>query len=249
VNISPTEYGQSGVAALGVPQANPIVEQEFFALRPSGISFVTTRLTSPAPDLKQRLCDYLTNMVGYARDFDDLSINVFGVACTGSSYLLGRKTEQELIKHAEAALRYPVVTAAMAIQESLALLNVKRISIVAPYPEWIIQSATDYWSSVGYTVADLRRIEIDPTNVHSIYRLTSGDAAAAAENLDCSATEAIVFTGTGMPTLGAIQPVAAASGLPVMSSNLCLLSAIGRRLGVTEAPVMPVPQALDTNSL
>lgn len=247
--ITTTEYGSRGLAGIGVPQANPTVEQEAFALRPPGLSIVTARLTSKATDAKQRLLDYFENTLAYAAQFDDLGIDAFGIACTGSSYLLGKPREAELISQFTTQLGYPVITAAMAIDATLQKLKAKRISIVSPYPDWLSEQSRQFWSAAGYTVAEICRVPLTGPSIHSIYALSSADVLKQARELDLNGIDAILFTGTGMPTLGAINPLHERSGLPVLSSNLCLLSALAQQTGASVDILLPVPAELDTHKL
>ena len=249
MTVRPMEYGSRGIVGIGVPQANPTVEQEMFALRPAGVSLVTSRLTSSAPDLEQRLREYILRTEDFAGCFDDLSVDLFAVACTGSSYLLGAQAEQELLKDCSDKLGYPVVTAAGAIHESLQFIGARRIAIVSPYPAWLADLARNYWAGMGYDVVDIRSVPLRGPNVHAIYELSSADALAVAQELDPDALDALLFTGTGMPTLGAIGPLAEATGLAVMSSNLCLLSAAVRFLGLNQDALLSLPRGLDTRTL
>lgn len=249
MSVKPTEYGSRGIVGIGVPQANPTVEQEMFALRPAGLSLVTTRLTSQADGLEQRLRDYVERTVDYAQRFDDLAIDAFAIACTGSSYLLGEQAEQDLLQDFSAKLGYPVISAAGAISETLTLVGARRIGIVSPYPDWLAARAREFWSAAGYEVAAIRSVPLRGANVHAIYELSSADALAVARELNPKDLDAVLFTGTGMPTLGAITPLAEATGLPVLSSNLCLLSAVFRKLGLGSDPLLPLPAGLDTTTL
>ena len=95
----------------------------------------------------------------------------------------------------------------------------------------------------------IHSVQLRGPNVHAIYELSSADALAAAHELDPNELDAILFTGTGMPTLGAIAPLTKATGLPVLSSNLCLLSAVCRKLGLGSDPLLPLPAGLDTTTL
>lgn len=247
--ITSGEYGTKGLIGLGVPQANPTVEQESFALRPDGISIVTSRLTSSAPDIKQRLFDYIERTPDYAGQFDDLEIDCFGIACTGSSYLLGAEREAKMMDGFMKESGYPITTAALAIDESLTMLGAKRIGIVSPYPDWLAELAKVYWTSRGYSVEALRAVSTQGSNIHSIYALSSQDAVTEALQLPLNELDAVLFTGTGMPSLGAINPLTQHAGIPVMSSNLCLLTALARKLNVTTLPLLPIAPDLNTSSL
>ena len=247
--ISTTEYGSRGLVGIGVPQANPTVEQEAFALRPPGLSIVTARLTSNASDAAERLLEYFHGTPAYTAQFDDLRIDAFGIACTGSSYLLGKQREAELISEFSSQLGYPVITAAMAIDATLQALAARRISIVSPYPDWLADRSREFWSVAGYTVVEMRTVPLTGPNIHSIYALHSTDALQQANQLHLDGVDAILFTGTGMPTLGAINPLHKRSGLPVLSSNLCLLSALARQTGASAETLLAVPAELDTRAL
>ena len=150
MDIKPTEYGSRGIVGLGVPQANPTVEQEAFALRPQGLSLVTTRLTSDASQLEDRLRDYLENTPHFVGRFDDLSIDAYGIACTGSSYLLGPEEDAALAKNCTDQLQLPVITAAGAVRQCLEKFNAQRIAIVSPYPDWLAEHATQFWTTAGF---------------------------------------------------------------------------------------------------
>ena len=100
-----------------------------------------------------------------------------------------------------------------------------------------------------FKVIELRTVEVRGDNIHAIYELTSTDALAVARQLDSATVDAIVFTGTGMPSLGAIQALQAESELPILSSNLCLLSALARELGLLQSVLLDVPATLDVSTL
>lgn len=246
--IRPGEYGAHGIVGIGVPQANPTVEQEAFALRPAGLSLVVTRLTSCEADPDKRIREYLERTRDYVARFDDLEIDAFGVACTGSSYLLGCDEEQAFLDKLSEELGYPVITAATAITDALRMTGVERISLVSPYPDWLLDKAVTFWEQKGFAVSELQTVPLSGSNLHAIYKLSSGEALAHAQQLDFSQTDAIVFTGTGMPTLGAISPLQELSGKPVFSSNLCLLSSLARLTRSSEAITLPVPaQSITAN--
>ena len=237
MTVRPTEYGSRGIVGIGVPQANPTVEQEMFALRPAGLSLVTSRLTSSAPELEQRLRDYILNTEDFAGCFDDLSVDLFAVACTGSSYLLGAEAEQNLLADcanswAIRSLRRPALSMSRcSLSAPVALRSFRRTR--PGLPTWRVITGL-LWATLSSTFVRFRCAA--RTCMRSM-SLSSADALAIARELDPDALDAVLFTGTGMPTLGAIGPLADATGLAVMSSNLCLLSAAARTLGLNSRSV------------
>jgi maleate isomerase len=51
------------------------------------------------------------------------------------------------------------------------------------------------------------------------------------ERFDTHGAEAVLLTGTGMPSLRVLQPLEVARGVPVLSSNLCLAWALAKITG------------------
>jgi len=230
--VRPAEYGRRGVLGIGVPQANPTVEQEIGLLRPAGVSMVTARLVSTAPDTRTRLSDYLQNLGTTLGDFNALALNAFGFACTGSSYLYGHEAERELIRRLEGATGYPIVTAADAIERALLHLGARRIAIIAPYPEWLGELGVSYWESRGFTVAAHARVTLPGTDTRQIYQLTSDDALDALRKLAVVGVDAVLLSGTGMPTLRAVDQASKELGLLAVSSHLCLAWTLQQILGI-----------------
>lgn len=232
MGVKPAEYGRRGVLGIGVPQANPTVEQEIGLLRPAGVSVVTTRLVSTAPDTRTRLEDYLRDLGNTLRDFDELALSGFGFACTGSSYLCGYEAERQLVERLEKTTGYPVVTAAGAIELALRHVGARRIAIVAPYPEWLGSAGVAYWESRGFPVAAHARVTLPGTDTRQIYQLTSDDALEVLRNLPMNGVDAVLLSGTGMPTLRAVARARKELGLLAVSSNLCLAWALQQILGI-----------------
>jgi maleate isomerase len=240
MTVRPAEYGSRGVVGIGVPQANPTVEQEMWALRPPGVSLVTVRLCSTAPDTRGRLEEYLRQLGDSLRQFDELGLDAFGFACTGSTYLLGHEAERQHVAALEDAVGYPIITAAAAIEEALVELDAHRIAIIAPYPEWLGDIGAAYWTSRGFEVVAHARATLAAPDTRNIYRLTSNDALHVLDDMALATAgparvDVVLFSGTGMPSLRAVT-AAADRGIRAISSNLCLANSLSRKLGLQEAP-------------
>jgi maleate isomerase len=235
MNIRPTEYGRRGMLGIGTPQANPTVETEFQALRPPGVNLVAVRLLCMDKDPEQRIAGYLDGLAETLTRFDDLQLDAFGFACTGSTYIRGFTAERALVEELELRFGYPVITATAAIEQRLTALSARRIAMVSPYPDWLLKQGIDYWQGRGFEVATVGQATLPGDNLHQIYELTSRQALDVLNSLDLGGVDAILFSGTGMPSLRAIAGAQESTGLPALSSNLCLAAALFQTLDMEGA--------------
>lgn len=234
------DYGPRARVGIATPQANPTVEPELRALLPAPIGVYATRLVHPAPRVEERLDHYVRHMADAARSFGSLNLRAFGFGCTGSSYLAGRDLEQRLSAEAAAAVKIPVITAAQAIRLALETLGARAIALVSPYPQALAEAGYRYWEDAGLRIVAKRRVDLTLTDTHRIYELTSDDALEALRRVGTAGAEAVVASGTGMPTLRALRTLRGETALPVLSSNLCLAWALLRAVAPELAPESPV---------
>ena len=235
------EYGQLATFGIGVPQANPTVEPELWSLVPSGVSLVTTRLQGSRTKSENRLVDYLTNLKTSLEAFDTAPIDAFGFACTGTSYLVGAPEEERQIGVCADAFGYPIVSSAQAIRAALKEFGLRRIALFAPYPSWLIKASEAYWTNCGLEIVSTATVPLDTADTRNVYLVRTPMVLEAAAALQVEKADAIVLTGTGMPTLRAIPELARRSGKPVLSSNLCLAWALLKALPWS----VPVPAPRD----
>jgi maleate isomerase len=226
------DYGRAGIVGLCTPQANPTVEAEMAILLPPSVACATVRLTSPIANPLMRLATYLESIEEYLARFDALRPDVLGFGCTASSYLVN--DEAKIVAAAELRFGYPIVTATAAIAEQLTRLRARRIALITPYPPTLSHAAARFWTQSGFDVVETFRVETGSADTRSIYALGSADARAALCQLKDASVDAILLSGTGMPTL----PVLASPppGPPLLSSNYCLAASLCKRLGLDGEP-------------
>ncbi|MES2451142.1 MAG: hypothetical protein V4610_11300 [Pseudomonadota bacterium] len=242
------DYGRGGRIAIGTPQANPTVESEFAILLPPAVSLTVTRLTSTAPAATDRLREYLLGLADSLAMFDTFRPDAFGFACTASSYLVDAAQVRSVIAACEDRLGYAIVTAADAVDRALRHIGARRIALLSPYPAPLAEAATEYWRGRGYDLAVVAAAgDLAPdADTRGIYALGSDAAAAALARIDLAGVDAVLLSGTGMPSLPLIA--AAPVSVPILSSNLCLAADLCARIGGGDLldPTSPASQAWHT---
>lgn len=230
------EYGKGGWIGIGTPQANPTMEAEFRRMLPADTELLIARLQGGNGSSEQRMIDYLETLPQTLKTYDTLKPDVFGFGNTGSSYLVGAKREAEVVAAAEAGCGYPIITAAQAVLATFQALSATKIAILAPYPQPIVDASVAFWEAAGLTISAVKRLAVDTTDTRNIYNIRSGDALTALRNLPTAEADAVLLSGTGMPSLAVVRQAGPALGKPIVSSNYCLAWALLRAVGIGSSP-------------
>lgn len=219
------EYAPRGLVGVLTPQANPTVEPEFGILLPPGMGMLTARLVSKSSSLEQRLADYFNHLNGTIDQFADAPLKAFGVACTGSSYVLGKTKEDAQFEELRQRRKVPIFSTAQAVTLALETLNAHRIGLVSPYPDSLLKLSIAYWESRGFishAVATVKDTTHHSGSTHPIYGIETRAVIDALNELQDQPLDAIVLLGTGMPSLPAILSAPNLNGTPVISCTLAL---------------------------
>ena len=197
------DYAKKGRLAVATPQANPTVEAELRRMLPYDVDYCTLRLVSESSDPKTRLIEYLTTLPETIKSqFSGMAADTLLFGCTASSYLTDEKTEKDVMAEASEILNgAEIINAAKAIKKYFTQNKIKKIAILTPYPQWLQEHAMRYWTEQGIEVVATEQVDIGGEDTYKIYELSSNDAKPGLINLIEADCEAILISGTGMPSL------------------------------------------------
>ena len=172
--------------------------------------------------MDDRLVDYVLSMERTLDRFANAPLGAVIFACTGAAYLVDPDEENETLAAIEARRGYPLITAANAVADALAVLGANRVGIVSPYGDPLHGRALEYWAKRGLDIAAVHRITSDDWAFHPIYALSAQASRSGLDFLGEADVQAIAMLGTGLPTLPALLG-AGGGAVPVISPNLCLM--------------------------
>jgi maleate cis-trans isomerase len=219
-----------------VPPGNPTVEPEMFALCPPGVSLHFTRMKADGSagthaGLEDRILSQIANLPEAANLLAMVSPDVIVLAHTATSYTLGREREAALVAEVEALSGARFITAFGSTLAALEWLGCKRIAYGTPYSEAMTLQGKRHLETHGITVVNHGILE----NVRNIYDENDERAYALARAVDRPEADAVFLSGTGMPTIGAIQVLEDDLGKPAVSAASAMMWNALRLAGVKRA--------------
>jgi maleate cis-trans isomerase len=216
-------FGWRGRIGVLLPPGNPTVEPELSAMVPAGVTLHFGRLESPPSvgkagehaGMEERVRAYREGLAGPTAALSQVRPAVVLLAHTASSYALGYGNEQALVDRIASLAGAPVLLAAQAVLAALRHLGVKRLALGTPYPESISRQGKAYWEAAGFEIAGYHRLE----NVTDIYAENEERAYELARRADAPEADAVLLSGTGLPTVAVLETLERDLGKPVLSSN------------------------------
>ena len=216
-----------------VPPSNTVNEAEFNRFAPDGISFHFTRSPLHPDPAADDFAGMLGDVTDAMRDLSACNVNYATYACTAGSMacpsdrLLGTMTETG---------RVPANSTAQAIVAALGALGVAKIVMASPYTQETNEHEAHYLAGHGIDVLASVGLGLNTSleNIQKISRVPPPDVFEHARSVDRPDAEALLICCTDFNTFDSIEPLEAALGKPVVSSNSATLWHSLRNAGVAD---------------
>src|SRR5580692_3274161 len=213
-----------------IPSTNTTVEIEYSRLLPATLQAHVGRLltsgTGPFQPSKDEDIDYQARLLGTAK------VEVISLAQTSAS-LFAENYDGNVTQRMSKAGSVPAITSAQAIGEAVRALGLRRIALVSPYSQPVIERAQQYYQT-KYGLEVLALEGFAATDSYMIGKLGPENARDAFARIDRPEIEAFVVPGGNFPTMSFVPEWERAFGKPVITTNQAALWAMLRIMQADE---------------
>ncbi|WP_031224788.1 maleate cis-trans isomerase family protein [Streptomyces roseochromogenus] len=211
---------------LVVPPENPTAEPEFTTLFGHHVNVYTTRFpVTPGLGLRDMLEFYNRVLPDTLGQFGGMRLDGAVVACSASHYLLGPDGDLSFCAELSDRAGFPVWSSTRATLAACEALGVRRLTLVSPYQPWLTDTSRAFWERAGLTVDGVvpvpARSAPGGDRHYDPYQVTTEAILGHIAASELPGDTALLFTGTGMGTLAALEELARQEpGRTLLTSNL-----------------------------
>jgi maleate isomerase len=224
-------YGARARIGLMLPYDNAVIEPEFARTLPSGISAHVVRTT------KTDRLELAEESLTLAPVMQHLRVNVALYACNASSFLKGRQWHDNFLRRFEERAGVPSESANSALIKLAKHRNLRRLAIVSPYPEWLLDPLGRFFSDSGFEVVNIVGLGLEPIEINRLGPEASYEFAKGADRVEA---DGIIIVATNFRTLEVLSTLESELRKPVISANQALMWAARRMLNVAaKEPAAP----------
>jgi maleate isomerase len=217
-----------------IPSTNTTVEIEYSHLLPPSLQFHVGRLLTsgngPFAPSKDADIDYQSHLLATAR------VEVISLAQTSAS-LFADDYDATTTGRITAAAGVPAITSAQAVGQAIRALGARRIAIVSPYSQQVIERAKHYYESkFGLSVVALEGFAA--TDSYMIGKLGPENARDAFARINRPEIDCLVVPGGNFPTMSFVPAWEQEFGKPVITTNGAALWSMMHIMGARD----PLPK-------
>jgi len=226
--------GEKGRIGVIVPANNAVLEPEIWACLPAGFALYATRVLARG-DLTPEAVIAMEGEVG--RAVDELAatgVDLIVYADMVTTFIMEDGWNEARTSAIAAASGIACISAWTALRDALGALGVRRFALGTPYPAAIHALARPFFENKGFTVTGDATLDI--VAMADVPKVPPDRIDALVRSLDRGDAEAVVLLATDLPTFGSIESLEKTAGLPVLSSNSCILWSALRNIGY-DAPI------------
>jgi maleate isomerase len=218
-----------------LPSSGTVQEVDFYRRVPPHVTVHAARMRLPTTTEADEIRMLDGHVLPAAADLGTMRPDVVVFSCTSAGALRGRDYETRLCRAIADTTGAPVVSTMDAVREALGRLAVRSVAVVTPYPESLTTPIRTGLEAEGLTVPVARGLGL--TDSLDIATVTPDAIVGfAVETFRRGPADAVFVACCTFRAFDARDAIAAALGVPVVTSNQAALDAALRVLGQASAP-------------
>jgi maleate isomerase len=216
--FAPDGFGWRTRIGLIYMASSVVMEPEFCAMAPAGVSVHTTRLRLPTVTVAGLVeMAESKDVEECARLLAEAPLDVLIFGGTSASFIHGKGWDEAMMARMRRVSKgIPVTTTSTALLSALHSLGIRRVVFATPYLDEVTQRGVSFLEENGISVTAWRGLQMDEDRAigsvepATVYRLV--------KNLDRADAEAAVISCTNLRTIGVIRSLEEDLGKPVVSA-------------------------------
>ena len=210
------------------PSSNSTQEPEFVQMLPASVSLHVTRLSLASVDPESTL-KVVADLDTESRKLADADVDIIVLAATAPSTRMGKGYDAQLIRRMEEATGKRATTAATAMLEAFAALNIGRVALAAP---WAAQTNTVVAAFLqAHGIEVVSQVAMEVTRNNDIGRLSPETAFEYGLKADRKDADTVFLACGNWWTASIVERLEAATGKPVLTTNNMAIWAVLRTIG------------------
>jgi maleate isomerase len=234
----PDVLGYRGKWGVLVPSTNTVVEPDFYAMAPPGITLHTSRIAIGNPRMDddagfEALMVQIRSSIGRAvADVLTAEPDYLVMGMSSETFWGGRKGNDEFQQRVGELARVPIATGANACARAFAVLGSRRLGVVTPYQPVGDAQVRRFFEESGYEVVALLGLRC-PTAV-SIAHQDEATLRRAIAEVNRPDVDTIVQVGTNLSMVRLADAADGELGKPVIAINAATFWYALRSNGITD---------------
>jgi maleate isomerase len=213
-----------------LPSSGTVQEVDFYRRVPAHVTVHAARMRLPAATEADEVRMLDAHTLPAAADLATIRPDVVVFSCTSAGALRGRAFEARLCREIAATASAPVVSTMDAVRGELVRLGARSVTVVTPYPETLTGPVRASLEAEGLAVPAAAGLGL--TDSLAIAAVTPDEIARfAVETFRAGPADAVFVACCTFRAFDARDAIAAALGVPVVTSNQAALDAALRVLG------------------
>lgn len=207
-------------------------EAEFNRYRPEGVAVLTTRtpLTSSTPEGIRRMNESVE--VAVAMLAQNAYCDVVLCSSTAGSFVDGREADNEKAARLGMEHHCKVITSAQCMLQALEAVGAGTVTLLTPSSAALNELEVAFLNSAGISVTAQSGFHL--SSPRDILAVRPEEVAALVRQVDCSASDAVLLSCSGLHVMELIGPLEQELRKPVLASNQFGLWGSLRALGIQD---------------